>query len=70
MTLYKYFLPAGKPGRGRGKGGKQTDDEIEFASLPTQPTASEKTYDAKVFEDVHISDVIKENDDLKMKVHC
>ncbi|XP_052238473.1 centrosomal protein of 162 kDa-like [Dreissena polymorpha] len=58
----------GKPGRGRGKGGKQTDDEIEFASLPTQPTASEKTYDAKVFEDVHISDVIKENDDLKMKV--
>lgn len=53
----------------KGKGGKLgSADETEFQSLPAQPGNQNKEYEPKAFEDAHISDVLKENEDLKMKV--
>ncbi|XP_053396479.1 centrosomal protein of 162 kDa-like isoform X2 [Mercenaria mercenaria] len=59
-----YTNDAGKKGKQKGKGSKSDLTETEeLSSLP-----AEKEYEPKVFEDAHISDVLKENEDLKMKV--
>lgn len=51
-----------------GRGGNQRDEDTEFQSLPAQSGSQNKEYQPKAFEDAHISDVLKENEDLKMKV--
>lgn len=49
--------------------GNYKGDDTEFQSLPVQSGGQIKEYEPKAFEDAHISDVLKENEDLKMKVH-
>ncbi|XP_052811094.1 centrosomal protein of 162 kDa-like isoform X2 [Mya arenaria] len=58
----------GKRGKLGARGGNKGDDAAEFTSLPSASELQGKTYDAKVFQDTHISEVIQENDNLKMKV--
>jgi len=63
-----YSLPTGKKSQSKSKGSNLNENfaESEFQSLPVQ--SKQKEYEPKTFEDAHISDVVKENEDLKMKV--
>lgn len=58
------------PGKKKQKGkSKQEVEDPEFHSLPVQPSANEKEYEPKDFESTHITDVVQENEELKMKVN-
>ena len=65
--MTEIILP-GKKTKQKGKS-KQEVEDPEFRSLPVQPSANEKEYEPKDFESTHITDVVQENEELKMKVY-
>ena len=71
VKAYSYHLiEIGKKQKMKGKTAKQDTMERnmeEPTSIPNQHIF-EKEYEPRVFEDTHISDVIKENEEMKTKV--
>ena len=61
-----FIIPGKKKQRGKSK---QEVEDPEFHSIPVQPSANDKEYEPKDFESTHITDVVQENEELKMKVN-
>lgn len=80
--MWTYFLlnvpdksrsrPGSTKSKGRGNpiGGKKalTPNEQEAMTLPAFPALKEKQYEPTSFAGQHVSDIVRENEDLKAKV--